>query len=160
MTPWKNPDAGKNWRQEKGTTEDEMLGWHHWLDGHEFEQAPEESEGQGSLACRSPWGCRVGHDWVTKQQQIYQVNGSNVLWAFWIAPSYILAWTKHLEVFRPRPNILQGERRGDRQTLTWSGEAGQQAPRPVCTEDMIERKPCVPSTAVTTRRSLLCRDGG
>ena len=45
------------WRQEvKGTTEDEMVGWHHWLNGHEFEQAPEDGEGQGSLACCSPWG--------------------------------------------------------------------------------------------------------
>ena len=44
----KDPDAGKNWRQEeKGTTEDEMVGWHHWLDGHEFEQAPGVSDGQG-----------------------------------------------------------------------------------------------------------------
>ena len=34
---WKDPDAGKDWRQEKGTTEDEMVGWHHWLNGHEFE---------------------------------------------------------------------------------------------------------------------------
>ena len=51
----KNPDAGKEWRQEKGTT-DEMVGWHHWLNGHEFEQTPRNSEGQGRLACRSPWG--------------------------------------------------------------------------------------------------------
>ena len=48
----KDPDAGKDWRQEeKGTTEDEMVGWHHWLNGHEFEQTPEDGEGQGSLAC-------------------------------------------------------------------------------------------------------------
>ena len=53
----KDPDAGKDWRQEeKGTTEDEMVGWHHRLDGHEFEQAPEVGDGQGSLACCSPWG--------------------------------------------------------------------------------------------------------
>ena len=53
----KNPDAGKDWRQEeKGTTEDEMVGWHHWLDGHEFEQAPGVSDGQGSLASYSPRG--------------------------------------------------------------------------------------------------------
>ena len=38
---WKDPDAGKDWRQEKGTTEDEMVGWHHWLDANEFEQAQE-----------------------------------------------------------------------------------------------------------------------
>ena len=54
---WKDPDAVKDWRQEeKGTTEDEMVGWHHWLDGHEFEQAPGDGEGQGSLACCGPWG--------------------------------------------------------------------------------------------------------
>ena len=52
---WKDPDAGKDWRQkEKGMTEDEMVGWHHWLDGHEFEQAPGVGDGQGSLVCCSP----------------------------------------------------------------------------------------------------------
>ena len=63
----KDPDAGKDWRQEmKGTTEDEMVGWHHQLNGHEFEQAPEVGDGQGSLVCCSPWGQRVGHDWATE----------------------------------------------------------------------------------------------
>ena len=48
-------DAGKDWRwEEKGMTEDEMIGWHHWCDGHEFEQALGDSKGQGSLAFRSP----------------------------------------------------------------------------------------------------------
>ena len=56
---WKDTDAGKDWRQEKGTTEDEMVGWHHWLDGHEFEQALGVGDGQGSLACCSPWGHKV-----------------------------------------------------------------------------------------------------
>ena len=55
---WKDPGAGEDWRQEeKGMTEDEMVGWHHWLDGHEFEQTPGDGERQGSLACCSPWGC-------------------------------------------------------------------------------------------------------
>ena len=53
----KDSDAGKDGRQEeKGMTEDEMAGWHHWLDGREFEQAPGAGDGQGSLACYSPWG--------------------------------------------------------------------------------------------------------
>ena len=53
----KDPDAGNDWRQEgKGVTEDEMVGWHHWLNGNEFEQAPGVGDGQGSLACYSPWG--------------------------------------------------------------------------------------------------------
>ena len=54
---WKDPDAGKDWGQEeKGMTVDEMVGWHHWLNGHEFEQALEVGDGQGSLVCCSPWG--------------------------------------------------------------------------------------------------------
>ena len=52
----KDHDAGKDWRQEKGTTEDEMFGWHHPHDGHAFEQAPGYGDGQGSLSCCSPWG--------------------------------------------------------------------------------------------------------
>ena len=53
----KDPDAGKGWRrEEKGTTKDEVVGWHHWLNGHEFEQAPGVGDGQGGLACCSPWG--------------------------------------------------------------------------------------------------------
>ena len=55
----KDSDAGKGWRQkEKGMTENEMVGWHHWLYGHEFEQPPGVGDGQGSLACCSPWGCK------------------------------------------------------------------------------------------------------
>ena len=68
----KNPDAGKDWRQEeKGMTEDEKVGWHHWLNGHKFEQVPGLGDGQGSLACCSPWGHKESdtielnwtHDW-------------------------------------------------------------------------------------------------
>ena len=63
-----DPDAGKDWRwEEKGTTEDEMVGWHHRHNGHEFEQAPRVGDGQGGLACCSPWGHkesdRIG-DWT------------------------------------------------------------------------------------------------
>ena len=56
----KDPDARKDWRQEeKGTTEDQMVGWHHQLDGHEFEQAPSVGDEQGGLVCCSPWGHKV-----------------------------------------------------------------------------------------------------
>ena len=55
----KDPDAGKDWRQEeKGTTEDEMVGWHHQPDGHEFEQAPGVGDRQGILVYGSPWDCK------------------------------------------------------------------------------------------------------
>ena len=65
-------DAGKDWRkEEKGTTEDEMVGWHHWLYGHEFEQAQGVGDGQGSLACATGLQ-RVGHDdWATELNNTY-----------------------------------------------------------------------------------------
>ena len=67
---WKDPDVGKDWEQEeKETTEDEMVGWHHRLNGHESEQISGDSEGQGNLACCSPWGRRVRNDLATEQQQ-------------------------------------------------------------------------------------------
>ena len=65
----KDPDAKKNWWQEKEMTEDEMVGWHHRLNGREFEQSLKVGDGQGSLVCCSPWG----HDWVT-EQQMTQMN--------------------------------------------------------------------------------------
>ena len=51
----KDPDTGKDWRQKKEMTEEEMVGWHHWLNGHVFEQAPGIGEGQGSLVCCRSW---------------------------------------------------------------------------------------------------------
>ena len=55
---WKDPEAGKDWRQEKRMTEDEMDGWHHWFKGHEFEQTLGDGDGQGCLVCFSPWDCK------------------------------------------------------------------------------------------------------
>ena len=63
----KDSDAGKDW-EEKGMTEDEIVWWYHWLNGHEFKQTPGDCEGQGSLGCYSPWHHRVG-PWATEQQQ-------------------------------------------------------------------------------------------
>ena len=78
----KDPDAGKDWRrEEKGTTEDEMVGWYHRLNGHGFGWTLRVGDGQGGLACCSPWGRRVRDDQVTEQQQqpmIYR-NSGNVL---------------------------------------------------------------------------------
>ena len=64
----KDPDARKDWRQKReGTTEDEIIGGHHWLNGHEFEQTQGDGEGRGSLACCSPWGHKEldFSDWTT-----------------------------------------------------------------------------------------------
>ena len=65
----KNPDAGKDWRkEEKRMTDDEMVGWHHWLDVHEFEQPLGISDGQGSLVCCSPWSIKESDTtkWLNK----------------------------------------------------------------------------------------------
>ena len=76
---WKDPDAGKDWRQEeKGTTEDEMVEWHHRLKGHEFEQAPGVGDGQGSLVYCSPWGGREldTTEWLNNNNlKLLQNNG-------------------------------------------------------------------------------------
>ena len=63
-------ESRRRWRQRM--TEDEMVGWHHQLNGHEFEQAQGVGDGQGCLVCSSPWGCRDGHDWVTELSLIYK----------------------------------------------------------------------------------------
>ena len=63
----KDPDAGKDWEEEKGMTEAEMVGWHHRLNGHEFIQTLVDNEGWGSQVCCSSWGGRVGHDWAMEQ---------------------------------------------------------------------------------------------
>ena len=76
----KDFDAGRDWGQEKkGTTEDEMTVWHHWLDGHESEWTPGVGDGQGGLACCDSWGRRVGHDWATELNwtELMQTN-------FWV----------------------------------------------------------------------------
>ena len=66
----KDPDVMKDWRpKEKRVAKDEMVEWNHWLSGQELGQILGDSEKQESLACCSPWGCRVGHNLVTEQQQ-------------------------------------------------------------------------------------------
>ena len=71
----KDPDAGKDWRQEKGKIEDEMVGGHHQLDEHELEQAPGIGDGQGGLACCSPWSLKELDtterlNWLTSQSML------------------------------------------------------------------------------------------
>ena len=76
----KDLDTGKDWRQEEtGTTVDEMAGWHHWLSGHEFEQTLGVGDGQGSLACSSPWG----HKELDMTECLNWTEGHYVL--YWIS---------------------------------------------------------------------------
>ena len=82
----KDPDAGKDWRQEeRRATEDEMVGWRHWLNGHEFEQTPGDGEGLGSLACYSP----CGHKELDRTERLNNNNLSSnhiILWVFFLSP--------------------------------------------------------------------------
>ena len=69
----KDPNAGKDWKQEeKGVTENEMVGWHHWLNEHEFEQTPGDSEGQGGLPCCSSCSCQ-------ESDTTEQLNNDNIV---------------------------------------------------------------------------------
>ena len=65
----KDPDAGKDGRQEKGTAEDGIVRWHQWFNRHEFEHTLGDSGGQRNLECCSPWGWTVGHNLATEQQR-------------------------------------------------------------------------------------------
>ena len=83
----KNPDAGKDWRQEeKGTTEDGMVGWHHWLSGHEFEQTLGAADGQGRLGCCSPWGHKESDmtewlNWIEPYKKTGKQSNQKMEWA-------------------------------------------------------------------------------
>ena len=78
---WKDPDAGKDWGQEeKGTTEDEMAGWHHWLDGHGFGWSLGVGDGQRGLACCSSWCRRVGPQWATELNYVFLFDYSIQSW--------------------------------------------------------------------------------
>ena len=90
---WKYPDAGKDWRQEeKGMTEDEMVEWHHQFNGRQFEQTSGNSEGQGSLVCCSPWGCKELD--TTEQLNWTELHYPNILeflYAFF-SPIFLFLW--------------------------------------------------------------------
>ena len=112
----KGPDAGKDWRQEeKGTTEDEMVGWHHWLNGHECEQVPGVGEEQGSLACCSPQGHKESewlNDWMTEWLNDINKKGPGNAWG-----------TDQAQILGPMlsahpPHPFQERESGERQTMT------------------------------------------
>ena len=91
-------DAGNDWRQvEKGKAEDEMVAWHHWLNGHEFEQAPGDGEGQGSLVCCGPWGRKESD--MTEQLSLHLLFHMSVCIYIYISQSlshfrlFMTPWT-------------------------------------------------------------------
>ena len=85
----KDSDAGRDWgKEEKGTTEDEMAGWHHWLDGHEFEWTPGDGDGQGGLSCCDSWGCKESD--MTEQlnwtyiDSFFNPGEINIIYVIWL----------------------------------------------------------------------------
>ena len=81
----KDPDAGKDWgKEENGVTEDKMIGWYHWLNGHEFEQTPGDSEGQEGLACCRPWDHKELDMtvWLNNGFYTHEADLGNVTWFF------------------------------------------------------------------------------
>ena len=98
----KDPDARKDWRQEKGTTEDEMVGWHHLLNGHEFEQAPGVGDGQGSLACCSPWVAELDTiEWMNWTELIINIgkflsNSACLIYISLKSPIFLTLTISHL----------------------------------------------------------------
>ena len=98
----KDPDAGKHWRQEeKGTTEDEMVGWHHWLNGHEFEWTPGISDGQGGLVCCDSWG-RKESDTTERLNWTEQRSGTGweVGGRFKREETCVYLWLIHVDVWQ------------------------------------------------------------
>ena len=121
----KDPDAGKDWGQEeKGMTEDEMIGWHHWLNEHEFEQTLRDGEGQGSLMCYSQVH-GVAKSWTQLNEQQQRDEGARIFihqilvivdgcsqghWLWHFCPDILNASTSSCNHPRPprqRPQVLQ-----------------------------------------------------
>ena len=70
---WKDPDAGKDWKQEEKGTTDEMVGWHHWFSEHGFVWTPGVGDGQGGLACCGTWGCK-------ESDMTERLNWTELMW--------------------------------------------------------------------------------
>ena len=112
----KDCDAGKDWRQEeKAATEDQMVEWHHWLCGHEFEQVPGVGDGQGSLACCSPWSCKDlvrRSNWtLTNATAILKMNSQIYFHVYCLNQNILI-------------NITESQMRFDKMILTETPELG------------------------------------
>ena len=113
LTHWKRPWwLKRDWSQEeKGTTEDKMVGWHHWLNGHEFEQAPGVVDRQGSLVCCSLWGLKESDaeqlNWTKGGKSALQQYNQNSCYVTWNSKLKNILWSCIL-MFLPYAELMCG----------------------------------------------------
>ena len=106
----KDPEAEKDWGQEeKGMTEDGMVGWHHWLNGHGFEQALGVGDGQGSLVCCHPWCCKKSdmNEWLNWTECPENTAGSYTLVALIMEFAFWYPWILVLQIALTMINFMQ-----------------------------------------------------
>ena len=105
----KNPDAGRDWGQEeKGTTEDKMVGWHHQLNGHEFEWTPGVGDGQGGLACCNSWGHKESDrtewlNWTDTNLDCVKTSFPILIYILWSVHERIILF---ITILKNYPNVL------------------------------------------------------
>ena len=131
---WKDPAAGKYWRQEeKGTTEDEMVGWHHQLDGHEFEWTLAVGDGRGGLVCCSPRGCKESDTTEWRNRKLDETSSMlGGKWCFkkkWELPDMVSE--HYIECLRPTTfiwlkNFALGREENEEDAILWrvTGQVG------------------------------------
>ena len=110
----KDPDSGKDWRHEKGMTEDEIVGLHHWVHRQEFEQALGAGDGHGSLVCCSPWSCK----------EVDTAEHRNWTEQFWVQKLRVPFWYKlrclldiQVEILKRQLNICSSGKRSGVETV-------------------------------------------
>ena len=116
----KDTDAGKDWRQKKGMTEDEMVGWHHQLNGREFEQTPGVGDGQGSLTCYSPSGCKELDiterlNWTERLNSHLLQNLAHPVWFLVLLPEYF-----QTTLILPQPQSRAFRRNGEKWSVCFT----------------------------------------
>ena len=124
---WKDPDAGKDWRQEeKGMMKDEMVGCHHWLNGHEFEQAlGSTGKVQGSLTCCSPWG-------LEDSDMTQRLNNNNRLYYFnCTKASKVIISKSNLWLSHSKPSIPTLSSKKGNQSCIFIGRSDAEAEAPI-----------------------------
>ena len=112
----KDLDDEKDWKQEKRITEGKMVGWHHWLVGHEFEQVPGVGNGQGSLECCRPWGCKVLNTTEWLSWTLTELN-----FALWVRYMNLCQYWMSWQWISAIPELILRLERDGHGSLSWPG---------------------------------------